>query len=648
MSNEIKQKKIVKDLFLSDEVLTDVNISSLNLNGDYLPLSGGTINGNLLITNNDSCTIFSPQNSFLQAEVAYSGGTKTYGMSYCGSKGFCILGINLSSDENNNQYIGIKLSGDISTIEEAVLSDIYCEKPISEYDENDDIYPKASKSIPYTHIGKDTMISLSDIMWSIAVKSYSFSSFDSIKTIDTENNIVWFKHSLSELSATYGKNAISLANLSSLSEEELIELFGTDDNLFYAPGFPYIGNTTLNTLYGNTTLGGSSRAIGKYAFASGRDSIADMRYSHAEGTHCAALEIGSHAEGFKCKAKGQYSHAGGYASSTLGNDAFAHGRSCNANKQQSIALGLKATANHDNSFVWSGNEANGSVSNGDKTFNIYTGTGPHDFYINGSNFINCILMSIWNMSLDQKNTLKTILEEPETCTVNIPSNIVDGYTITGATYNTQTGSITVENKIVKQFSAKFSPGKHVESIDKISPTITFKNCIIATQLSFYGDCAASGKPIKITFDNCIFDGSLNHEKQFVYLQYGSKYEVKTDDNGVKTIETVDETAIAQYTIAIKNSSTISKNGITFTHLNPDKDTRALFKGFGSTYDRPDKKAGDHFDINENALAEDILLKNSSTKTLINNIKNAPKAYAPNSKYTYYNFQAGSTSTVTNI
>ena len=211
---------------------------------------------------------------------------------------------------------------------------------------------------------------------------------------------------------------------------------------------------------------------------------------------------------------------------------------------------------------------------------------------------------------------------------------MDGYTITGTTLDTATGSMTITEKRVTQFQAKFSPGSLGQSSDTISPVITFNRCVIATELEFYGDCAASGKPITIVFNNCIFDGT-SHRKQFLFLQYGSKYEVSGGG-----INVMDSSAAAQYNVEINN--------IKFINLDSDKSSRALFKGFGSTYDRPDLSSGDHFDPAPDALSAEVIMANASSATLVNAISNASKDYKPEHTYDYYDFQAGSYGTVTNI
>ena len=239
---------------------------------------------------------------------------------------------------------------------------------------------------------------------------------------------------------------------------------------------------------------------------------------------------------------------------------------------------------------------------------------------------------------DTDEYVYTVFPDPanitDTCTVSIPSNIVDGTTVTGTTLNAATGSMTVTKKRVTQFQAKFSPGTHVEAADTISPVITFDRCVIATNLEFYGDCAASGKPITIVFNNCVFDGS-GHSKQFLFLQYGEKYSVADGQ-----ISVVDSSAVAKYNVVLNN--------VKFINLDPDKDSRALFKGFGSTLDRPDLEPGAHFDPNENALSAQTILADQDAAALVDGVDGADKGYKAGAQYEYHKFQAGSYGTVTNI
>lgn len=221
------------------------------------------------------------------------------------------------------------------------------------------------------------------------------------------------------------------------------------------------------------------------------------------------------------------------------------------------------------------------------------------------------------------------------CAVGIPSNIVDGTTLVGVdSYDASTGSMTVTEKRVTSFNAKFCPGGHAEAVAHINPTVVFNRCVIATELEIYGDCATVGRPITVEFHNCVFDGQ-DHAKQFLFMSYGEKYSF-VDNNYV----VVDQAAVAEYDVVLDNCA--------FINLSPDKATRALFKGFGSTYDRPDMRPGNHFDQNANALSAQAIAANAKSAALIAAVGDAYKEYKPDHQFNYYSFQAGSNTAVTNI
>lgn len=175
----------------------------------------------------------------------------TYGPAYTGSKGYCILSVLSATNQ-------LKLSGDLSAIQ------------IS-----------------------------NDYFYSIALGE-QFVSYCS-KVTAKNGQIVTLNNLPSEI-----------AGFAKYSEEKMVELFLSDDNAFYSPGHPEIGNQIIENFYGNHAEGGSTRGIGKFAHAEGRDTTADGRYSHAEGSHNIAGGLASHAEGFMNKAVGYASHAAGY------------------------------------------------------------------------------------------------------------------------------------------------------------------------------------------------------------------------------------------------------------------------------------------------------------------------------------------------
>ena len=225
----------------------------------------------------------------------------------------------------------------------------------------------------------------------------------------------------------------------------------------------------------------------------------------------------------------------------------------------------------------------------------------------------------------------TITDE---CTVRIPSNIVDGTTLVGVdSYDPLTGSMTINEKRVTSFNAKFSPGGHAEAVANILPVVVFNRCVIANKLEIYGDCSTVGRPVTIEFHDCVFDGQ-DYAKHFLYLQYGEKYTFI--DNNYNVIGN----AVSEYNVVLDNCR--------FINLSPEDENRALFKGFGSTYDRPDLQPGDSFEPNDAALPAATINADAKSAALISAVANASKEYKSDHQYNYYNFQAGSNTTVTNI
>lgn len=253
------------------------------------------LSGNFIQTNNENVKNYSARNSFLQAEEATS-----YGPAYTGSRGYCILAV--IGGENTKQ---LKLSGDLSAIQ-----------PSDNY------------------------------FYSIALET-KFVSYCS-KVIKKDGQFVTLDNLPDEILV-----------LSSKTEQEFINWFISDDNAFYSPGHPEIGNCVIQNFYGNHAEGGSTRGIGKYAHAEGRDTTADGRYSHAEGSHCVAGGLASHAEGFMTKAIGYSSHTSGKGS--VAKDNF--------------------------SFVWAaeGGKEKDPYSSGDGEGNCYLSKGPGTFCIKPRN-----------------------------------------------------------------------------------------------------------------------------------------------------------------------------------------------------------------------------------------------------------------------
>lgn len=280
--------KTIGQMKAGDQLLTPDVESTISAGFSVYQSNFTVLSGNFLQTNSGTAKNYSARNAFLQAEEAFSGSGKSYGIAYTGTRGFCVLNVNpvLST---------LTLSGDLTSL---VLSATYS-------------------------------ISLADTAESMCTKVVAING--------NEVTISPWIDDITELSSKTG--------------EEMIGLFLSDDNAFYAPKYPECGNMVIENFYGNHAEGGSVRAIGKYTHAEGRDTTADVRYSHAEGSHNIAGGMASHAEGFCTEALGRYSHAAGH----------------------------NAKANDHVSYVWSGGTSYGSHGYG--TYNVCPKDGIDGFYI---------------------------------------------------------------------------------------------------------------------------------------------------------------------------------------------------------------------------------------------------------------------------
>ena len=321
--------KTVGELKSTDQVIDPstgtILTNDLSVENAKIIANNGNIEikgGSFIQTNSDNVFNYSAKNTFIQAES-----TDDYGPAYTGSMGFCILSV-------NSDLKLLKLSGDLTNLEEFYKSH------------------------------KDTKYSI--LLGSSVAEPYCTKVTNISGQYVTIDN---FPNSLYDETTT--------------SEDKLIEWFLSDDNAFYAPEYPTVGNQGIPCLYGGHAEGGSTKAIGKYTHAEGRASIADMRYSHAEGDQNKALGIGSKAEGKLNTALGKYSHVDGY----------------------------EAQASDDYAYVWRGRYGTSNYnSNGRSTFNISPEGDTKGFYI-GKKSLQTYLDEIprYGKALDGKKFfLKTI------------------------------------------------------------------------------------------------------------------------------------------------------------------------------------------------------------------------------------------------
>ena len=270
------------------------------------------LSGNYIQTDDSSGYVqnYSAKNSFLQAECPKRYYDK-YGVACTGSKGHCILSINTSQ-----RYI--RLSGDLTEL------------------------------IEFHNL-------CANAWFSISFGSGSYSQELKITDI-AQDNAEW-GHIITHVATKIGDQTSATC----------IDKWKNDDNAFYCPKAPHVGNTTIPAFYGSHAEGGSTKAIQRCTHAEGRNTLADIRYSHAEGSDTIAAEMYSHAEGNQTSALGRASHAEGQATCAGG--------------EGSHASGFKAYANDKCSFAWNGKSEEKYTSNGPGTFNINPIDELSGFYI---------------------------------------------------------------------------------------------------------------------------------------------------------------------------------------------------------------------------------------------------------------------------
>ena len=365
-------------------LLDEILVSSVNSkNGNViltatdvsaLALSGGSVSGdveiyksnfniyigNYIQSDSEYTANYSNKNVFIQGETAPTEGLlDNYGSVYAGTKGYCILSVNSITNE-------LKLSGTISAITSLIesnsnnnLPDLYNGLSSDPYHAKA-FFPKSSKSLrlAFNDNFNTSVTKLNQVKFAGALHTQGSEPYMRILGIvDAENGII---------SVDQIPNEIIARAASFSSEEDYINEFINDDNNFYAPGLPEIGNMTIEKLNGQHVEGGSNRAVGKFAHVEGRDNFADVRFSHTEGTCNFAGSIAAHVEGRYSTAYGEYSHAAGVLANSKDNGAWTWNGNINNISNPSISERYS--------------------SHGKGTFNIYpratTGDDPFTgFYI---------------------------------------------------------------------------------------------------------------------------------------------------------------------------------------------------------------------------------------------------------------------------
>ena len=304
----IDKAQLLSDMLADGIYIEDADVTVVR--GNIRVLSGGYMQ-----SNSGEVYNFSGKNSFLQAEEAFSGAGVSYGPAVTGSKGYCILSVIGAQN-------ALKLSGDVSMLAE------------------------------------NKLCSYSIACWENAATE--FATIDRVEMTDLSAGVAWL--------ITDTPISVTLAGYLNKTEEENIAKFHSDDNAFYCPRNPLIGNQVVYNFYANHAEGGSTRAIGKYSHAEGRATTSDVRYSHAEGSFTFAGGMCSHAEG-------NYSVAHGHT-------AHAEGNKCVADGSCSHAAGSNANALAANQWVWSGNGSYGkSLSGVAGSFCINPKDGLSGFYV---------------------------------------------------------------------------------------------------------------------------------------------------------------------------------------------------------------------------------------------------------------------------
>ena len=273
-------------------------LSGIQTSGD-IEIYGHTIkvlSGNYIQTDDALGYVqnYSARNSFLQAECSQKYYNK-YGIACTGSKGYCILSINTSQ-----RYI--RLSGDLTDLAN---------------------FHAISSAEPF----------------SISFDSGAFSRELRILSV-VQDNSEW-GHVITDIATRIGDKSENICRDKWLS----------DDNAFYCPKAPHVGNTAIPAFYGSHAEGASTKAIQRCTHAEGRNTLADIRYSHAEGSDTYAAEMYSHAEGNTTKALGRASHSEGNNTTAKGENSHAEGTNTTAFGVESHAEGSSTNALSDASHA---------------------------------------------------------------------------------------------------------------------------------------------------------------------------------------------------------------------------------------------------------------------------------------------------------
>lgn len=370
-------------------------LSGIQTSGD-IEIYGHTIkvlSGNYIQTDDALGYVqnYSARNSFLQAECSQKYYDR-YGIACTGSKGYCILSINTSQ-----RYI--RLSGDLSEL------------------------------IEFHNL-------CANAQFSISFGSGSYSQ--ELKIIDIAQDNAEWGHITTDVATKIGNQTSATC----------IDNWENDDNAFYCPKAPHVGNTAIPAFYGSHAEGASTKAIQRCTHAEGRNTLADIRYSHAEGSDTYAAEMYSHAEGNKTKALGRASHSEGNNTTAKGENSHAEGTNTVALGIASHASGINTNVSNDYAFGWNGKSAETYSSHGNGTFNINPANGISGFWIGTKNLgqyigeINSSITSIssnYALKSEARDMSAYALQQASSYTNTVSSNLSTALT---STINTISGELS--------------------------------------------------------------------------------------------------------------------------------------------------------------------------------------------------------------
>ncbi len=359
-----------------------INAYSVNIDGRYLPISGGTVTGNTLFTNNLSATTFYSGGTDISLLFGSGGGGELYWTS--GSTGnFSIKTINDSGLDSTGNYSlaegsNTKAFGSYSHAEGESTSAI----TLGSHSEGSYTIAGGVGGGDYAHAEGNQTIAFGESSHAEGERTTASGYTSHAEGLST---IASGDHSHAEGDLTIASGHASHA------EGRSTIASGTNS---HAEGY----QTTASGTYTHAE-GWNTTASGNYSHAEGRNTIASNNYAHAEGYQTTASGTYSHSEGYNTIAAGSRSHA-------EGNITTASGYTSHAEGYLTIALGDYSHVGGQNSFA-SGNTSfvhgSGSTAGGEHSVvfgrNII-GTRADTTYVDALNIKTLTGTSIYNLGID--------------------------------------------------------------------------------------------------------------------------------------------------------------------------------------------------------------------------------------------------------